>query len=90
MKRYIVEITEGALTDMEEIYKHIAYVLLLPGNGRGQYDRIADKILSLEYMPERNCYLDIEVERLKHLRQINVDNYGMILDKPVHTVPQTV
>lgn len=44
MKRYIVEITEGALTDMEEIYKHIAYVLLSPGNARGQYDRIAGKI----------------------------------------------
>lgn len=38
MKRYTVEITESALADMEDIYKHIAYVLLSPNNARGQYD----------------------------------------------------
>lgn len=75
MKQYTVEITESALADMEELYKHIAYVLLSPGNAREQYNRIADKILSLEYMPERNCCLDTEVERLKYLRRMVVDNY---------------
>ena len=75
MKQYTVVITESALADMEDIYKHIAYVLLSPNNARGQYNRIADKILSLEYMPERSCCLDTEVEGLRDLRQLPVDNY---------------
>lgn len=42
MKQYTVEITEEALADMEQLYEHIAYVLLAPENAMGQYNRIAD------------------------------------------------
>ncbi len=32
MTQYTVEITNEALTDMEQIYKHIAFTLLSPEN----------------------------------------------------------
>ena len=35
MKQYTVEITDEALADTEEIYNHIAYVLLAPENALG-------------------------------------------------------
>ena len=48
MKQYRVEITNQALADMEQLYNHIAYVLLAPENAMGQYNRIAEKILGLD------------------------------------------
>lgn len=48
MKQYTVEITDEALADMEQLYNHIAYVLLTPENAMGQYDRITDEILKLD------------------------------------------
>lgn len=33
MKKYTVEITDAALTDMEQLYRHIAYVLQAPETG---------------------------------------------------------
>ncbi len=53
MEKRIVEITQTALDDMEEIYDYIADVLLTPENAMGQYNRIADAILTLESNPER-------------------------------------
>lgn len=48
VKQYTVEITNEALADMEQLYNHIANVLLAPENAIGQYDRIADAILTLD------------------------------------------
>lgn len=48
MNQYIVEITDEALADMEELYNHIAYILLAPENAIGQYNRIADAILKIK------------------------------------------
>lgn len=62
MKEYFVEITEEALADLESIYTHIAFVLLAPENAMGQYDRIAERILKLSYLPERNRIMDAEPE----------------------------
>ena len=53
MKSYIVEITDEALSDMEQIYNHIALNLSAPKNAMGQYNRIADEILKLDTFPER-------------------------------------
>ena len=50
MKRYEVEITDVALKDMEELYHHIAFILLSPENAMGQYNRIANAILKLDMM----------------------------------------
>lgn len=53
MKRYIVQITDKALADMEEIYDYIAIRLQAPENALGQYNRIADAIEKLDVFPER-------------------------------------
>lgn len=77
MKRYTVRITDEALSDMREIYRYIAEELCSPENARGQYDRIADEILSLERFPERYRLVDFEPERSKGLRCMLVDNYSV-------------
>ena len=77
MKEYFVEITEEALSDLESIYTHIAFVLLAPENAMGQYDRIAERILKLSYLPERNRIMGAEPEHSKGLRRMIVDNYSV-------------
>lgn len=77
MKTYRVEITCEALTDMEQLYNHIAYVLLSPENAMGQYNRIADAILKLDEMPERFRIMDSEPEHSRGLRRMLVDNYSV-------------
>lgn len=77
MKMYKVEITREALTDMEQLYNHIAYVLLSPENAMGQYNRIADAILRLDEMPERFRVMDSEPEHSRGLRRMLVDNYSV-------------
>ena len=52
MKQYKAEITKEALQDMEDIYNYIAIDLLAPENAMGQYNRIADEILTLDPFPE--------------------------------------
>lgn len=77
MKQYTVEITDEALADMEEIYNHIAYVLLAPESAMGQYNRIADEILKLDVFPERFRIMDSEPEHAKGIRRMLVDNYSV-------------
>ncbi len=77
MKQYTVEITDEALADMEQLYNHIAYVLLAPENAMGQYNRIADAILKLDVFPERFRIMDSEPERAKEMRRMPIDNYSV-------------
>ena len=77
MKRYVVEITDEALTNMEQLYNHIAYVLQAPENAMGQYNRIADEILKLDILPERFRIMDSEPEHSRGLRRMPVDNYSV-------------
>ena len=77
MKLYKVEITEAALEDMKQIYDYIAYTLLSPGNAMKQYNRIADRILTLDTMPERVRVMDSEPEYRKGIRRMLVDNYSV-------------
>lgn len=77
MKQYTVEITDEALKDMEQIYNHIAFVLLAPENALGQYNRIADAILKLDVFPERFRIMDLEPEHSKGIRRMPVDNYSV-------------
>ena len=48
MGKYVVKITDEALADMEALYQHIAVKLQAPENAMGQYNRIADAILTLD------------------------------------------
>ena len=77
MKQYKVEITKEALQDMEDIYNYIAIDLLAPDNAMGQYNRIADEILTLDTFPERFRIMDSEPEKRMELRRMLVDNYSV-------------
>ena len=76
-ERFVVQITDSALNDMEELYRYIAEKLESPQNAAGQYDRIADEILSLDTCPERYRVVDFEPERAAGLRRMLVDNYSV-------------
>ena len=76
-KPYTVEITEEALADMEQIYQYIAEELLSPENAIGQYNRIADAILTLDEFPERCHVMNTEPERSRGIRRMLVDNYSV-------------
>lgn len=76
MKQYQVEITNRALSDMEAIYNHIAIVFHAPDTAIKQYNRIAERIESLEILPERCRLLESQPEREQGIRQLLVDNYS--------------
>ena len=73
MEQYRVEITKEALQDMEDIYNYIALELLSPENAMGQYNRIADEILTLDTFPQRYRIMDSEPEKQMELRRMIVD-----------------
>ncbi|MDO4552887.1 MAG: type II toxin-antitoxin system RelE/ParE family toxin [Bacillota bacterium] len=77
MKQYRVDITGEALADMEQLYHHIAHVLLAPETAMCLYDRIADEILKLAYFPERFRIIDAEPEHSRGIRRMLVDNYSV-------------
>ena len=77
MQQYKVEITKEALQDMEDIYDYIAVELLAPENAMGQYNRIADEILSLDSFPQRYRIMDSEPEKRMELRRMLVDDYSV-------------
>lgn len=77
MRQYIVEITDEALRDMEQLYNHIAYSLQAPENATGQYNRIAEEILKLNTLPERFRMMDSEPEHANGIRRMPVDNYSV-------------
>lgn len=77
MKQFVVEITDEALADMEQLYNHIAYVLLAPENAMGQYNWIADEILKLDIFPERFRIMDSEPEHSRGIRRMPIDNYSV-------------
>lgn len=78
MNQYSVKITNKALADMENIYDHIAFELLVPDTAMGQYNRIADAIESLAHSPKRCRLFDSRPERDMGMRQRLVDNYTII------------
>lgn len=75
MDRYSVEITDEALADMEKIYHYIADTLLASENAMGQYQRIAEAILTLESFPKRYPVFDFEPEHSWGMRRMAVDHY---------------
>lgn len=77
MKQYKIQITDMALSDMEEIYNYIAVQLHAPEVAMGQYNRIADAIETLDTFPERVKLMETEEERMLELRQMPVDNFSV-------------
>lgn len=77
MERYTVQITDRALSDMEEIYRYISERLRSPETAIRQYDRIASEILTLDIFPERYQVVGFDPERSAGLRRMLVDNYSV-------------
>ena len=77
MKHYIVQITDKALADMEEIYDYIAIQIQAPENAMGQYNRIAEAIERLAVFPKCVRVMESEPECTMGLRQLPVDNYSV-------------
>ena len=69
---------------MEDIYDYIAVDLQSPENAIGQYDRIANAILSLDVFPEKfRVFMEKEDSEI---RRMVVDHYSVfyvILDEKV-------
>ena len=87
MERYVVDITDDALADMDALYEHIAKKLA-PENSMGQYNRIADAILTLDNYPDRFGLFDSEPEHSLGIHKMIVDNYLVcyVIDPGVVTV----
>ena len=62
---------------MEDIHNYIALELLFPENAMGQYNRIADEVLTLDTFPQRYRIMDSEPEKQMELRRMLVDNYSV-------------
>ena len=72
---YRIEMSEQADTDLRNIYEYIAFELQSPENAGGQLDRLEEKIMSLEQMPERYHAYGKEPGHSRGLRMMPVDNY---------------
>ncbi|MCR4653309.1 MAG: type II toxin-antitoxin system RelE/ParE family toxin [Eubacterium sp.] len=88
MEKYVVNITDEALADMEAIYQHIAVKLQSPENAMGQYNRIANAILTLDAFPDRFGLFESEPEHSKGIHKMIADNYIVcyVIDPGVVTV----
>ncbi len=75
MNKYIVNITDTALSDLNALYNYIATVKLSPQNAINQYNRIANAILSLNEFPSRFALFDSEPERSIGIHRMIVDNF---------------
>jgi len=49
----------------EKLYNHIALNLSASENKIGQYNRIADEILKLDFFPERFKIIDLQLDCIK-------------------------
>ena len=88
MGKYVVEITDNALTDMEELYEYISEKLCAPENAMGQYNIIADAILTLDIYPDLFGLFECEPEHSMGIHKMIVDNYVVcyVIDPRVVTV----
>ena len=72
---YEVTLTPEAKRDLREIYRYIAVDLQSEQNANGQLDRLEERILKLNEMPERFRVYDKEPWRSRNLRIMTVDHY---------------
>ena len=75
--KYVVDITDSALEDMDAIYDYIRITFSDPMSAAKQYDRIADEILTLEDMPLRFGVPQFEPCISAQLHRMLVDNYSV-------------
>ena len=88
MNKFSVNITDEALNDMDKLYEYIAIVKQAPENAMGQYNRIADAILTLDEFPDKYGLFDSKPEHSMGIHRMIVDNYVVcyVIDSEVVTV----
>ncbi len=89
MRKYRIQITDNALSDMEEIYYYIAKQLQAPEAAMRQYNRIAYAIETLDTFPERVKVMEPEGECALGLRQMPVDSFSVFFRISGETVTIT-
>ena len=75
--KYVVEITDAASKDMDEIYDYIRFTFKAPDSAAAQYERIANEILSLEEMPLRFGIPQFEPCISAQLHRMLVDHFSV-------------
>jgi plasmid stabilization system protein ParE len=88
MSKFSINITDEALADLEELYNYISIKLQAPENARGQYNRIAEAILTLEEFPDRFDIFNSDPEHSMGIHKMVVDNFLVcyVIDPDVVTV----
>ena len=83
-----VDITMQAENDIEEIFRHIAFILEEPDIAWAQIRRIREQINKLDRMPERFPVVDEDPWKTRGVRRVNVDRYSAFyaLDEESGTV----
>ena len=72
---YEVRLTTEAENDLRGIFEYIAFELQSPQNAAGQLDRLEQRLMSLDQMPERFRVYEKEPWHSRDLRIMPVDNY---------------
>ena len=77
MMIYKVVYTEKAISDLDDIFRYIAYVLLEPEIAKRQVSELMDGIDSLETMPKRHPLSNEKRLREKKVRVLPVNHYNV-------------
>lgn len=77
MTKYIIDITNDALMDLENIYHYIYSELQSPEAAKKQFNSIVKGIKTLDIFPERIKIFDLEFENFNQIRRLIVDNYSV-------------
>ncbi len=72
---YNIEYSAKAQSDLDEIYRYIAFSLMSPDVAANVYREIVNNIRSLESMPMRNPLIDEEPWKSRGLRKLIVKNF---------------
>ncbi len=92
MKKYLVDITEPALADMDDIYRYTLERFGDPERAGTLYDTIAKEILSLDRMPLRYGVPQFEPCVRLELHRMLVDKYSVfyLVDGDAVTVTDVI
>ena len=78
MNKYKVNTTMAFEEELQFIYEYIANQLQEPNIAKQNYKKIRDKILTLQYWPER--HQNIFKSKFKNLRKLLINNFVIIYE----------
>ncbi len=78
MNKYKVNTTMAFEEELQFIYEYIANQLQEPTIAKQNYKKIRDKILTLQYWPER--HQNIFKSKFKNLRKLLINNFIIIYE----------